>query len=109
MPSGPDASLIEIERLRVVFQQLPLTLSVTLLNAALTAYVLAPVTSHGALSVWLALIAGLASHPLCPASGFLPPPAGRRRIARLGGRQRCRRADRRQSLGRRPGADVPCQ
>jgi signal transduction histidine kinase len=61
MPSAPDATLIETERLRFVFQQLPLTLSVTLLNAALTAYVLAPVTSHRALSVWLALIAGLAA------------------------------------------------
>jgi signal transduction histidine kinase len=57
MPSAPDATLIETERLRFVFQQLPLTLSVTLLNAALTAFVLAPVTSHAALSVWLALIA----------------------------------------------------
>nr|WP_294554274.1 ATP-binding protein [uncultured Rhodopila sp.] len=59
MPSAPDATLIETERLRFVFQQLPLTLSVTLLNAALTAFVLAPVTSHAALSVWLALIATL--------------------------------------------------
>jgi signal transduction histidine kinase len=61
MPSAPDATLIETERLRAVFQQLPLTLGVTLLNAALTAFVLAPVTSHGALSVWLALIAVLSA------------------------------------------------
>jgi signal transduction histidine kinase len=61
MPSDPDATLIETERLRFVFQQLPLTLTVTLLNAALTAYVLSPVTSHEALSVWLALIGALSS------------------------------------------------
>jgi signal transduction histidine kinase len=61
MPSVPDSTLIETERLRFVFQQLPLTLSVTLLNAVLTAYVLAPETSHRALSVWLVLITALST------------------------------------------------
>jgi hypothetical protein len=45
MPSDPDSLLIETERIRFVFQQLPLTVSVNVLNAALTAAVLAPVTS----------------------------------------------------------------
>jgi signal transduction histidine kinase len=59
LASDPDKALIETERLRLVFQQLPLTVVVTLLNAALTAFVLAPVTGHAALSVWLALTVGL--------------------------------------------------
>nr|WP_294509896.1 ATP-binding protein [uncultured Rhodopila sp.] len=61
MPSDPDKALIETERLRFVFQQLPLTVSVTLLNAALTAFVLAPLTSHAALALWLSLIAALST------------------------------------------------
>jgi len=56
MPSDPDTFLIETERLRFVFQHLPLTVSVTVLNAALTAYVLAPVTSPASLWIWLALV-----------------------------------------------------
>jgi signal transduction histidine kinase len=59
MPSDPDTFLIETERLRLVFQQLPLTLSVTLVNAALTAAVLAPVTSHVVLGVWIGLTVAL--------------------------------------------------
>nr|WP_294517387.1 ATP-binding protein [uncultured Rhodopila sp.] len=59
MPSDPDKALIETERLRFVFQQLPLTVSVTLLNAALTAFVLAPFTSHIVLAAWLGMITAL--------------------------------------------------
>jgi signal transduction histidine kinase len=58
--NDPDQALIETERLRFVFQQLPLTLLVTLLNAGLTAFVLAPFTGHAALSSWLGLVGGLA-------------------------------------------------
>ncbi len=61
MPSDPDSHLIETERLRSVFQQLPLTLSVTMLNAGLTAAVLAPVTSHLVLAVWLVLLGALSA------------------------------------------------
>src|SRR4051812_47025407 len=55
MPSDPDRFLIDSERLYSVFQQLPLTVSVTVLNAGLTAAVLAPVTNHAALLIWLGL------------------------------------------------------
>jgi signal transduction histidine kinase len=60
MPSDPDSFLIETERIQFVFQQLPLTVSVTVLNAVLTAAVLAPVTSHVALLIWLVANAGVA-------------------------------------------------
>jgi signal transduction histidine kinase len=59
MQSDPDSRLIATERLRCVFQQLPLTLSVTMLNACLTAVVLAPVTSHTGLIIWLGLLGAL--------------------------------------------------
>jgi signal transduction histidine kinase len=61
MPSDPDSHLIETERLRSVFQQLPLTLFVTMVNAALTTAVLAPVTSHSRLTVWFALLGALST------------------------------------------------
>jgi signal transduction histidine kinase len=48
--------LVETERIRSVFQQAPLALVVTVINAVLTAAVLAPVSSHGLLSMWVALI-----------------------------------------------------
>lgn len=48
--------LVETERIRSVFEQAPLTLVVTIINAALTAAVLAPVSSHNLLSIWVALI-----------------------------------------------------
>jgi signal transduction histidine kinase len=48
--------LVKTERIRSVFQQAPLTLVVTVINAVLTAAVLAPVSSHTSLSMWVALI-----------------------------------------------------
>ncbi|MFL5253843.1 MAG: ATP-binding protein [Rhodopila sp.] len=59
MASDPHRLLIEAERLQLVFQQLPLTVTVTVVNAGLTAAVLAPVTSHLALLGWLAAIAAV--------------------------------------------------
>lgn len=43
MLSQHDVRLVECERLRSVFEHAPITLSVTVVNAALTAYVLAPI------------------------------------------------------------------
>jgi signal transduction histidine kinase len=61
MLSDPDSLLIESERLQSVFQQLPLTVSVTVINAALTAAVLAPATPSSALLGWLAAVVALAA------------------------------------------------
>ncbi len=55
--SDQDKPLVEIERLRSVFQQAPLVLIVTVINAVLTAVVLAPVGSETLLSGWVGLIA----------------------------------------------------
>jgi signal transduction histidine kinase len=52
----PDEPLVEIERLRSVFQQMPLVLLVTCINTGLTAIVLAPVADHHFLVLWTALI-----------------------------------------------------
>jgi signal transduction histidine kinase len=71
MPSDPDRFLIESERLHSVFQQLPLTVSVTVLNAVLTAAVLAPVTNHAALLVWLGLYVAVAILRLVLRRAFL--------------------------------------
>ena len=54
--SDPDEPLVEIERLRSVFQQVPLVLLVTSMNAGLTAIVLAPVADRHFLVLWAALI-----------------------------------------------------
>ena len=51
-----DKPLIETERIRSVLHQAPLTLSVTVVNAVLTAIVLAPLGHHLALSTWAAAI-----------------------------------------------------
>ncbi|MDR3529805.1 MAG: ATP-binding protein [Rhodopila sp.] len=60
MLSDPDRFLIECERLRAVYQHAPLTLSVTAINAALTAFVLAPVHSDNRPLLWaVAMIAVL--------------------------------------------------
>lgn len=56
MPSAPGELPIETERVRSVFQQAPVTLLVTVINAILTAIVLAPVVSHRLLSVWAGMI-----------------------------------------------------
>jgi signal transduction histidine kinase len=61
MASDPDRLLIESERLQSVFQQLPLTVSVTVINAGLTAAVLAPLTSHRALLGWLAAVVAVSA------------------------------------------------
>jgi signal transduction histidine kinase len=51
-----DDTLVKIERIRSVFQQAPLTLLVTVINAVLTAVVLVPVVSPRLLAIWLILI-----------------------------------------------------
>ncbi|PPQ26222.1 ATP-binding protein [Rhodopila globiformis] len=61
MLSDPDSLLIESERLQSVFQQLPLTVSVTVINAILTAAVLAPATASGVLMGWVAVVLVLAA------------------------------------------------
>jgi signal transduction histidine kinase len=47
---------IHTERVRVIFQQMPLTLIAVIINAALTAWVLAGVTPTSRLLVWLAAL-----------------------------------------------------
>jgi signal transduction histidine kinase len=54
--SDEDKLFIDTERVRSVVQQAPLALLVTVVNAVLTALVLAPVVSHTALSAWVAMI-----------------------------------------------------
>jgi len=61
MASDPDRLQIEAERLQSVFQQLPLTISVTVINAGLTAAVLAPLVSRRALLAWLAAIVAVSA------------------------------------------------
>jgi signal transduction histidine kinase len=56
MLSDNDTSLIECERLRSVFEHAPVTLSVTVVNAILTAFVLAPVGDFTLLATWVAAI-----------------------------------------------------
>jgi signal transduction histidine kinase/ActR/RegA family two-component response regulator len=56
MSSDPDTLLIEMERIRTVFQQAHLTLLVTVVNAVLTASVLVPVVDAGLLAIWTGLI-----------------------------------------------------
>jgi signal transduction histidine kinase len=51
--SDQDKRFIDTERVRSVLQQAPLTLVVIVINAALTAFVLMPVASHMALSIWM--------------------------------------------------------
>jgi signal transduction histidine kinase len=54
--SDQDSQLIEPERIRSVFQQAPLTLVVTVINAVLTAVVLARVVSLKLLTIWVTMI-----------------------------------------------------
>ena len=56
MLPDPDTLLIEMERIRTVFQQAHMTLLVTVINAILTAVVLAPVVDNRVVSLWLGLI-----------------------------------------------------
>ena len=51
-----DKLLIDAERVRLVLQQAPLTLLVSVINAILTAAVFVPVVSAEVLSVWVGLI-----------------------------------------------------
>jgi signal transduction histidine kinase len=54
--SDSDKLLVEIERARSVYQQAPMVLLVTVVNAFLTAIVLAPVADHTLLTVWVAVL-----------------------------------------------------
>ena len=51
-----DETLVGTERIQSVFQQAPLTLGVTVINAILTAVVLDPVSNPTLLSIWLSLV-----------------------------------------------------
>ena len=51
-----DEILVGTERIQSVFQQAPVTLGVTVVNAILTTVVLGPVSSRTLLSIWLALV-----------------------------------------------------
>ncbi len=55
MTSDPDQLLIETERIKAVFQQAPVTLSVTVIIAILTAIVLAPLVGYVTVSIWASL------------------------------------------------------
>ena len=61
MLSDPDTLLIEMERIRTVFQQAHLTLLVTVINAVLTASVLVPVVDIRLLATWTGLIAAVSA------------------------------------------------
>jgi signal transduction histidine kinase len=56
MTSDPDRSLVEGERIRSVVRHAPVTLSVTVVNAILTAIVLGPAVGYGVVSIWAALV-----------------------------------------------------
>src|ERR1700712_3393119 len=56
IPADPDAALVDTERIRSVFEQAPLTLGVTIINAILTAVVFAPVFDHRLLFIWVTSI-----------------------------------------------------
>jgi signal transduction histidine kinase len=56
MVPDQDKLSVDTERVRVVLQQAPLTLLVSVINAVLSAVVLAPVASHPVLLAWVALI-----------------------------------------------------
>ncbi|WP_428490343.1 ATP-binding protein [Rhodopila sp.] len=56
MLSEQDAGLVEYERLRSVFEHAPVTLSVTVINAILTAFVLAPLDGKRLTAAWVAVM-----------------------------------------------------
>ena len=56
MLSEQDAGLVEYERLRSVFEHAPITLSVTIVNSILTAFVLAPLDGTRLSILWVAAI-----------------------------------------------------
>lgn len=56
MLENQDDMTVGIERIQSVFQQAPVTLLVTVVNAVLTAVVLSPVVSARLLAIWLILI-----------------------------------------------------
>jgi signal transduction histidine kinase len=75
--SDQEKLFIDTERLRSVLQQAPLTLLISVLNALLTAFVLAPAVNHAVLATWVATIAAIScvrwlvrQHILRPAQGF---------------------------------------
>jgi len=56
MTSDPDQLLIETERIKSVFQQAPITLSVTVIITILSASVLASLVGYAIVSIWASLI-----------------------------------------------------
>ncbi len=61
MQATADTALVQAERVRSVFQQAPLALSVNAVNAALAAIVLEPVIDHRLLILWLAAMVGVSA------------------------------------------------
>jgi len=61
MLSEHDARLVEYERLRSVFEHAPVTLSVTVVNAILTAFVLAPLDGPGLPVAWVGSIVAVSA------------------------------------------------
>lgn len=56
MLSDHEEALVDAERIKSVFQQAPLTLVITAINAVLTAIVLAPVGDQTALLIWVVAV-----------------------------------------------------
>jgi signal transduction histidine kinase len=71
--SDADKLLVETERIRSVFQQAPLVLSVTVINSILTATVLTPVISHAVLLIWVAVIVAVSGVRWAIRQRFLRP------------------------------------
>ncbi len=66
-----DETLVETERIQSVFQQAPVTLGVTVLNAVLTAVVLGPVSDRALLLIWLALVVAVSAARMAVRQSFL--------------------------------------
>jgi hypothetical protein len=56
-----DQILVETERVRAVFQHAPVTLLVVVINALLTAFVLAPAVNPWSLGIWVGLMIAVSS------------------------------------------------
>ena len=71
MSFDPDRALVECERIKFVFRHAPVTLSVTVVNAILTAVVLGPVEGYKIVSLWATLIVAVSIARWFVRRGFL--------------------------------------
>src|SRR4051794_27069972 len=71
MSFDPDTALVECERIKSVFRHAPVTLSVTVVNAILTAVVLGPVEGDEIVAIWAALIVAVSIARWIIRRGFL--------------------------------------